>query len=151
MCRYVSICSLSAGGGRMSASTCACSLSVWCMCGRKEMQQGFGTHTRSCCSSGLQFVLSVGMYSLRRKAWLQTLSHCPVAPVFQLSFYQTDRAMGDSGTYSLCCEHKTAVTQAPVLTTILPAQQWTLQFVFLSVKGIVWHFRNKLICFLAES
>lgn len=33
---------------------------------------------------------SIGMYSLRRKAWLWGLSHCPVAPVFQLSF-QADR------------------------------------------------------------
>ena len=36
-------------------------LSVFGVClrarGRKEMQQGFVTHTRSCCSPGLQFML----------------------------------------------------------------------------------------------
>lgn len=98
----VSICYICSSecGGCMSASTCACSLSVWCMrvCGRKEMQQGFGTHTRSCCSSGLPFLLSVGMYSLRRRAWLE---HSPTVQwhlFFSLAFRQTDRAMGDSVT-----------------------------------------------------
>lgn len=45
------------------------------------------------CSSGFavfQFLLRAGMYSLRMKVWICAPSHCPVAPVLQLSL-QADR------------------------------------------------------------
>lgn len=68
-----------------------------CAAGRK-CSRGLGPTQGLAVNSGLPFVLSVGMYSLRRKAWLE---HSPTVQwhlFFSLAFRQTDRAMGDSET-----------------------------------------------------
>ena len=62
-----------------------------CMCVRQEGNAaGVWDPHKVLLFFGSPVRVSVGMHSLRRRAWLRALSHCPVAPVFQLSC-QADR------------------------------------------------------------
>ena len=62
-----------------------------CMCVRQEGNAaGVWDPHKVLLFFGSPVRVSAGMHSLRRRAWLRALSHCPVAPVFQLSC-QADR------------------------------------------------------------